>query len=164
MGNIVRSLKNLLAVLTFIAIAGRTANAQEDAGAAIKHLQFLAGTWTCSFQTANGPASQDVTYEFSPDGLWMTESSKPSSTGGDDWGMQVWGYDRHSGKFVAYNFGANGVYTKTVDGWSNGEFRSHRDDNGLTVVLKPGGPTTMKWLVENTEGTLLASETCTKAK
>ncbi|MDP9017100.1 MAG: hypothetical protein M3N19_02110 [Candidatus Eremiobacteraeota bacterium] len=101
-------------------------------------------------------------YSFSPDGLWMTEVSLNSEPNQDGYATQIWGYDARTGKLVAYNFGGNGVYTKSVLGWINGQFTSRRDDNGLTVALKPIDTHTMQWIISNPDGTRVAMEDCVR--
>jgi hypothetical protein len=47
-----------------------------------------------------------------------------------------WGYDGNTKKMVAYQFLANGVFTKSVEGWVGDSFVSHREGNGATVSVK----------------------------
>jgi hypothetical protein len=130
---------------------------------AMEKLSFLKGAWVCTIRggSSNGLV-QDVQYSFSPDGLWMTELSDASGPNQDDWATQVWGYDVNVGKFVAYNFAANGVFTKSVDGWINGSFVSHRDDNGASVSVKPIDSNSMQWTIESADHSSIVREDCVR--
>ena len=134
--------------------------AQESGNAAVERLKFLEGNWTCVVHIGGFTGRDDVKYAFSPDGLWMTETSQNKNE--RLWGLQVWGYDTHARKLVAYNFAKDGVHTKTVDGWVNGEFVSTRDDNGLVVKLRPVSNGSMLWIVESPEGRTVTREDCTR--
>jgi hypothetical protein len=114
------------------------ARAQQPDISAMKKLGFLSGTWACTVEggTSNGLVLK-VGYSFSPDGLWMTELSQDAGPGHNDWATQIWGYDVRAGKLVAYAFTPYGVFTKSVEGWLDGAFVSHRDDNGATVSVRP---------------------------
>ena len=137
--------------------------AQQSGLAAMQKLSFLAGSWTCTVKSgvSNGLVL-NLNYSFSPDGRWMTEHSEDAETKGGDWATQVWGYDARSDKLVAYQFVASGVFTKTVDGWVDGVFTSHRDDNGATISLKPMGPKTMQWIIESADHSSTVKQDCVK--
>ncbi len=151
-----------VAVAAFL-ITACAAGAQQQGTDALHKLAFLKGTWACTIK--GGPGNgfvQDVKYSFSPDGLWMAEVSLNSAPHEDDFATQMWGYDARTGKLVAYNFAANGVYTKSVEGWVDGKFISRRDDNGATVSLKPIDSHTMQWIISSADGTYVVSEDCVR--
>jgi hypothetical protein len=128
---------------------------------AIKRLAFLAGRWSC---TVNGGSSNgltlDVRYSFSPNWLWMTEESQDSGAAGTDWATQLWGYDARTKKLVAFQFTQSGVFTKSLDGWVNGIFVSHRDENGATVSLKPLGANSFQWIIESSDHSYTVTQDC----
>lgn len=137
------------------------ARAQQPDISAMKKLAFLSGAWVCTVEggTSNGLA-QNVEYSFSPDGLWMTELSQDSGPGQNDWATQIWGYDVRAGKLVAYNFTPYGVFTKSVEGWVDGAFVSHRDDNGATVSVRPISSRAMQWVIESADHSSIVKENC----
>ena len=90
------------------------ARVQQSGPAAMKHLAFTRGSW-------------------------MTELSHDAGSK-NDWETQMWGYDVHTKKLVAYPFTSNGVYTKTVAEFVGNNFVATRDDNGATVTLVPNTP------------------------
>ena len=139
------------------------ARAQQPDMSAMQKLAFLSGTWACTIKggSSNGFV-QDVKYSFSPDGRWMTEVSLNSEPNEDDYATQMWGYDARVGKLVAYNFGANGVFTKSVGGWVDGKFTSRRDDNGAIVSLKPIDNRNMQWIIASADGTYIVQEDCVR--
>ncbi len=92
----------------------------------------------------------------------MTELSQDSGTNGNDWATQMWGYDSHTQKLVAYNFARNGVFTKSVDGWVNGAFVSHRDDNGATVSVRPINASSIQWVIESADHSYVVKEDCVR--
>ncbi len=136
----------------------------ERAGvSAMRRLSFLKGSWACTLKggSSNG-AVQGVRYSFSSDGLWMTELSQTLGAKENDWATQMWGYDVSASRLVAYQFAANGVHTKSVDGWIGGVFKSERDDNGAIVSLRPIDPRSMQWLVESADHSNLFREDCVR--
>jgi len=149
-----------IAALLVTACAAR---AQQSDASAMPKLAFLSGTWTCTIR--GGPSNglvQDTTYSFSPDGMWMTELSHDTGTSGADWETQMWGYDARSHKLVAYQFVSLGVFTKSVDGWVDGAFVSHRDDNGATVSLKPIDGRSFQWIIESADHSSIVKEDCAR--
>jgi hypothetical protein len=149
------------AAMVFLLLTACIARAQESDLAAMRKLMFLSGSWTCTVKGGDSSGlRQTVRHTFSPDGLWMTELSQDSGTKSDDWATQMWGYDAHVGKLVAYNFGSNGVFTKSVDGWVNGVFTSRRDDNGTTVSLRPVDARSIEWLIESADHSHALREEC----
>jgi hypothetical protein len=153
----------LIALGMFVLLVTCAARAQQPDVTAMKKLSFLSGAWRCTVEagTSNGLV-QDVTYSFSPDGLWMTELSQDSGPGHNDWATQIWGYDARAGKLVAYNFTPMGVFTKSVDGWINGAFVSHRDDNGATVSVRPISSGSMQWVIESADHSNIVKENCVR--
>lgn len=132
----------------------------ERAGvSAMRQLSFLKGSWACTLRggSSNGTV-QEVRYSFSSDGLWMTELSQSAGAKKKDWATQMWGYDVGASRLVAYQFAADGVHTKNVDGWIDGVFRSERDDNGAIVRLTPTGPQSMQWSIESADQSRLVRE------
>jgi hypothetical protein len=157
-------LKAALLLFIFLNLAQVASLADESPTEVMRKVQFLAGVWACTLErgTSSGP-TQKVSYSFSPDGVWMSEVSQVTSPAQNDWAIQLWGYDSNSKKLVAYNFGPNGVTTKTVDGWVEGDFVSHRDDNGLVVLLRPSDKNSMEWIVQSpSRASTLVSESCTR--
>lgn len=148
-------------VLAVFLITACAARAQQSGPEAMRKLAFLSGTWACTIRgsSSNGFV-QNVAYSLSPDGLWLSEVSLNSEPNSDGYATQMWGYDARTGKLVAYNFGGNGVHTKSVRGWVNGEFISHRDDNGLIVTLKPIDDRNMQWIITSSDGSNLVKEDC----
>lgn len=142
----------------------RLAKLAKRVGVSTMHrLFFLKGAWVCTLRGGNSNGLvQDATYSFSPDGLWMTERSEDSSARKNDWATQMWGYDVSASRLVAYQFTANGVYTKSVDGWVGGVFRSERDENGAIVSLKPVSARSMQWFVESADRSSIVREDCVR--
>jgi hypothetical protein len=124
--------------------------AQQADATAMQKLKPLTGSWAC---TVRGGQS---------DGLWMTELSQDTRTNGNDWATQMWGYDSHTRKLVAYNFARNGVFTKSVDGWVDGAFVSHRDDNGATVSVRPIDANSVQWVIESADHSYTVKEDCVR--
>ncbi|HEV3155558.1 MAG TPA: hypothetical protein VGZ02_17265 [Candidatus Baltobacteraceae bacterium] len=153
----------MLLLAAVMATACVTRAQQPDPSSTMQKLKFLAGAWACTVKggSSNGLVL-DVQYSFSPDGLWMTELSQDSGTNGDDWATQMWGYDAHAQKFVAYTFARNGIFTKSVDGWVDGAFVSHRDDNGATVSVKPVDARSMQWVIESADHAYVVKEDCVR--
>ena len=129
--------KLLIAFLLAIFPLSCVAYAHQSGSATMKRLAFMRGSWNCTVHDgqSNGLV-QRTTYSFSSDGLWMTELSYDVGSK-NDWETQMWGYDAHAKKLVAYQFTADGVYTKTVTGFIGKNFMSTRNDNGATVSLVP---------------------------
>jgi hypothetical protein len=155
-----RILAGTTALLLVTACAAR---AQQPDTSAMQKLAFLSGTWACTIKggSSNG-FIQNVKYSFSPDGRWLSEVSLNSEPNEDGYATQMWGYDARVGKLVAYNFGANGVFTKSVDGWVGGKFVSRRDDNGAVVSLKPIDNRNMQWIIASADGTYILREDCAR--
>lgn len=153
----------LAGTAAMLLVTACAARAQQPDKSAMQKLAFLSGTWACTIKggSSNGFV-QDVKYSFSPDGLWMTEVSLNSEPNEDGYATQMWGYDARVGKLVAYNFGANGVFTKSVDGWVDGKFTSRRDDNGATISLKPIDNHNMQWIIASADGTYIVKEDCVR--
>jgi hypothetical protein len=138
--------------------------AQQSDASAMQKLQFLAGSWVCTVKGGRGNGLVlNLDYSFSPDGLWMTEHSEDAETKGGDWATQIWGYDAFSNKLVAYQFVSSGLFTKTVDGWVNGIFTSHRNDNGATVSLKPIDAKSFQWIIESADHSSIVRQDCVKS-
>jgi hypothetical protein len=139
------------------------ARAQQPGQEAMRKLAFLSGAWACTVKggSSNGFV-QEVKYSLSPDGLWLSEVSLNSEPNSDGYATQMWGYDARTGKLVAYNFGGNGVYTKSVQGWVDGEFTSRRDDNGATVALKPIADRNIQWIITSSDGSSIVKEDCVR--
>ena len=153
--------KSFAATVVALLVTACSAAAQQQGPEAIHKLAFLKGTWACTIRGGSGNGFvQDVKYSFSPDGLWMAEVSLNSLPHEDDFATQMWGYDTRTSKLVAYNFGGNGVYSKSVEGWVDGQFTSRRDDNGATVSLKPIDSRHMKWIITSSDGSYVVSEDC----
>jgi hypothetical protein len=151
----------LFVEISMIATICAASAQQADAGA-IKKLEFLRGTWTCTVQ--NGPANipvQESNYSFSPDGMWMTETSHDTGSS-NDWETQVWGYDTKTKKLVAYQFVDEGVFTKTVDGWIDGAFTSHRDDNGASVTVRPTAGGSAQWVIASADHSYIVKQNCVR--
>lgn len=125
-----------------------TLAAQTRGQDAIERLAFMAGSWTCAIQGAQAPPGdvEHVTYSFSPDWTWMIERSDLSEKGRTSWSAQLWGYDAHQRRLVAYRFSSQGVSTKTVTGWVDGQFRSVRDDDGGIVSIEPINKNAFNWI------------------
>lgn len=151
----------LLIVIVAVAIA-TIADAQQSGKKQMHKLAFLSGNWKCTVKGGSSDGLvQYVQYSFSPDGLWLTEVSWDAGTR-KDWASQLWGYDTRTQKLVAYQFNANGVFTKTVDGWINGAFRSTRDDNGATVSVRPTGARTAQWIIDSADHSYIVTENCVR--
>lgn len=156
------NLNEFLAIDTAGKIAGINFKPRQDAGD-IQKLNFLAGSWQCTIK--GGPSNgqrMKIQYSFSQDGLWMTESQNDSGAANGTSMTQVWGYDSRQQKLVAYQFLKEGLFTKTVDGWVDGKFVSHRDENGWTVSLVPQGANAMQWVIESADHSYTVSEDCGK--
>jgi hypothetical protein len=158
-------LKRLIVGMTLQALILATAcsaRAQQADPIVMQKLEFLSGSWTCTIKGgASNGLVEETHYSFSPDGFWMTETSHVARSN-NDWETQMWGYDAHAKKLVAYQFLADGVFTKTVDGWVNGAFVSHRDDNGATVSVKPVAANAMQWVIESADHTYIVKEDCVR--
>ncbi len=137
------------------------ARAQSNADA-MKKLSFLLGEWQCVVEggTSNG-LHQVIRYSFSSDGLWMTELSHDANSSAD-WETQIWGYDSRTRRLTAYQFVETGIFTKTVDGWKDGVYVSHRDDNGASVSLKRLNDRSMKWIIASADGSYVVTEECVR--
>lgn len=131
--------------------------------AQIKKLAFMAGTWKC---VSHGGSSQGfldtLTYSFSPDGHWMTETEHTPAGRPVTWSEQMWGFDAQQGKLVAYQFTPRGVATKSVSGWQNGRFVSKRDDNGATVSIRPKNKRAFDWVITPADGSSTVVQACTR--
>jgi hypothetical protein len=149
---------------TIVLLASCVASGRAQDAAAIKKLAFLSGSWRCVIQGKNVPSGDvdHVSYEFSPDWLWMIERSNLQENGHTFWTTQLWGYDAGRKQLVAYQFTRNGVFTKTVDGWVGGEFQSKRDDNGATVSVKPINENAFDWVIESADHSSIVTEACTR--
>jgi hypothetical protein len=124
-------------------------------------LRFLIGKWRCDLiGVGTSGVALDIDYSFSPDGLWMLEVSKDAGTLSRDWAMQVWGYDKNSKKLVAYDFTPRGVFTKSVEGWINGEFVSHRDDNNAAVSLRRLSDAHITWQISSANQRSVVTQDC----
>ena len=121
----------------------------------------MAGSWTCTYHgtNANGPADHPK-YRFFGGGLWLEESSDYRQGGQDYSSTQIWGFDPRAKRLVAYQFTAGGVATKTVDGWVNGLFVSHRDDDHSTVSIVPKGAKAFDWLIVSADHNTTIREEC----
>jgi hypothetical protein len=145
-------------------IGGITVKPYSDPNA-MQKLTFLTGAWSCTIKGATPKdLRQDAHYSFSPDGHWLTEVSHDIGPGDRDWMTQIWGYDALQQKLVAYQFYQDGVSTKTVNGWDDGVFVSHRDDNGATVSLKPVDANTIQWIIESADHSSIVTEDCARSK
>jgi hypothetical protein len=49
-----------------------------------------------------------------------------------------------------------------VDGWVDGAFVSHRDDNGATVSVKPVDARSMQWVIESADHAYVVKEDCVR--
>src|SRR5437588_7696040 len=109
---------SLLLILFFaqIALTQCRAVGQPTGPESMRKLSFLAGAWSCQFNDSK--LVQEITYSFSPDGLWMTELSHDQGRD-TNWETQMWGYDVRTEKLVAYQFYGDTVSTKSVEGWVN---------------------------------------------
>jgi hypothetical protein len=151
----------VVATLALASLAGTAARAQDSGPNAMRRLAFLSGSWTCTVRGgASNGSVQDTRYSFSPDGFWMIEVSHDRGSQ-NDFATQIWGYDATAKKMVAYQFLANGVFTKSVEGWVGENFISHRDDNGATVSVKRTGDSSMQWTVESADQSSIVTEDCT---
>ena len=125
-------------------------------------LHWIAGSWTCVFVGTNvvHGAPDHPRYRFFGAGLWLEESSDYHEGGKDDSSTQIWGFDPAQKRLVAYQFSPGGVATKSVDGWVNGMFVSHRDDNGATVTIVPKGAKAFDWVIVSKDQTYTVREEC----
>lgn len=139
-----------------------TVAAQTGGQEAMHKLAFMEGAWTCAIQGPNVPPgdAEHATYSFSPDWTWMIERSDLTEKGRTYWSAQVWGYDSHQQRLVAYRFDSQGVSTKTVSGWSNGQFRSVRDGDGGTVSIEPISKNAFNWNEEAADHSWKVTEAC----
>ncbi|MBV9270455.1 MAG: hypothetical protein JO165_05130 [Candidatus Eremiobacteraeota bacterium] len=142
-GIVVLALVSAQLVLTHCRASGQPSGAE-----AMRKLAFLTGTWKCTFKdTAGNNVVQQANYSFSPDGLWMTETSHDEGSD-TNWETQMWGYDVRADKLVAYQFYGDTVSTKSVQGWVDGVFVSRRDDNNAIVSMKPVNQNSMEWIIK----------------
>jgi len=159
-----------VATLAFIALpvvtcgcAGAGAVTSQQAKAAMTRLHFMAGSWTCVIRGGQSEGLVDnPTYRFVAGGTWMEEYSDMGKPDSPYSSVQMWGYDGGSKSLVAYQFMGAGVATKNVDGWQNGIFVSHRDDNGATVSIQRKGPRAFDWVITPKGGGLTVREVCTR--
>jgi hypothetical protein len=148
----------------FASVQAASVSTQQQAVAALRKLHFMTGSWRCVVHggLGNGYVSK-LSYAFSPDGLWMSESeSAASSRYPRAWSMQMWGYDALHKSFDAYQFTPQGVFTKTVQGWQNGKFVSTRDDNQAIISIRPGSSRAFEWLIQTADKSSTVTETCTR--
>ena len=138
---------------------GCAASAQQSASAITK-LHRMAGAWTCAIVGTNTSGDIEHTSCFFDGGQWMEEVSMLRERGQDHSSTQIWGYDPKTTRLVAYQFTPDGVATKSVDGWVNGVFVSHRDDNGATVTIVPKGPKAFDWVIVSKDQTYTVREEC----
>lgn len=85
------------AIVIWVSLIG-AGRSQQSPLYAIQRLAFLSGTWRCEVSggSSNGGALE-INYSFSPDGLWMTETSRAAGSVASDWSLQVLGL-RHSAR------------------------------------------------------------------
>ncbi|HVS45965.1 MAG TPA: hypothetical protein VMS32_04805, partial [Verrucomicrobiae bacterium] len=102
------------------------------------------------------------TYRFVAGGTWMEEYSDPGPRHADMSSVQMWGYDGSRKNLVAYQFMGAGVATKLIDGWQNGSFISHRDDNGATVSIQPRNARAFDWVIVSKDQSNTVREECTR--
>lgn len=137
---------------------------QQQAVAALRKLHFMAGSWRCVI--VNGPSRgyvSKLSYSFSPEGLFMTESESPASSKYPNvWSAQMWGYDVLHKSFDAYQFTRFGIFTKTIQGWQNGKFVSTRDDNQAIVSIRPRTSRAFDWLIQPPDKSSTVTEACTR--
>ncbi len=136
--------------------------AQQSGPATMQQLAFMRGSWTCTVQ--NGASTglvQRVTYSFSSDGLWMTELSHDAGSK-NDWETQMWGYDAHAKKLVAYQFTPDGVYTKSVKGFVGKNFVATRNDDGATVSIVPLTSKRIDWVITSADHSTVVKEHCVR--
>jgi hypothetical protein len=138
------------------------ARAQQAGSTDIQRLHFLSGTWRCTVH--GGPSNglvQDARYTFSPDGRWMTETSHDAGSD-KNWETQMWGYDAAAKKLIAVQFVRDGVFSKTVDGWTGDRFVSHRNDNGAEVSLERAGSDAATWTIASADRSFVVTQTCVR--
>jgi hypothetical protein len=128
----------------------------------MEKLAFMAGSWTCTIQGPQAPPGdvEHANYSFSPDWTWMIERSDLTEKGRTYWTAQVWGYDLYQRRLVAYRFSSQGVSTKTVTGWVDGQFRSVRDDDGATVSIEPISKSAFNWIEKSADHSWTVTEAC----
>ena len=139
-----------------------SAAAQTSGQDAMEKLAFMAGSWTCAIQGPKVPPGdvEHAEYSFSPDWTWMIERADLTEKGRTYWSVQVWGYDLHQRKLVAYRFSSLGVSTKTVTGWDDGQFRSVSDNDGETVSIEPISKNDFNWIDESADHSWKVTEAC----
>lgn len=128
----------------------------------MEKLAFMEGSWTCAIhgtQVPPGDAAR-ATYSFSPDRRWMVERTNLTEKGHMYWSVQVWGYDSHQQRLVAYRFTTQGVTTKTVAGWEGGQFRSVDDGSGEMVSIEPVSKNAFNWIEEAADHSWTITEAC----
>ena len=140
------------------AAEGRTGN--DD----LSRLKFMQGTWTCPILRDGKPTgiTDHLTYRFFAGGQWMAEHDDYHENGQDASSSQMWGYDPHAGKLVAYQFMKQGIFTKTVYGWQSGEFVSRRNDNGAWVSIRPHSERSFDWIIQPADKSSTIVEACTR--
>jgi hypothetical protein len=153
----------IAATFALTSLATAPAGAQDSGPSAMRRLAFLNGSWTCTIKGGKSDGLVEEThYSFSPDGAWMMEVSHDKGSQ-NDFATQMWGYNATAKKMVAYQFLANGVFTKSVDGWVDDSFVGHRDDNGATVSLKRTGDSSARWTIESADHSYIVREDCTRS-
>ena len=85
-------------------------------------VQFFQGKWTGKGQFASGKKIEaDLVYTLSLDSCWLN-STHTDKAPGKYKAMLMWGCERQTGEFVAYNFdNFQGHRQFTSDGWKDGK-------------------------------------------
>ena len=145
-----------IASVALMSCAARAAGPED-----IAKLKFMTGTWKCIVH--GGPSEGYVsypTYSFSQDGSWMEEREAGKS--GTFVDVQMWGYDAGSKRLVAHQFTPDGVFTKSVDGWVDGMFVGHRDDNNATIAVQPKDSKHCTWIITSADKSSVVKEVCSR--
>jgi hypothetical protein len=109
-----------------------TATAAESPGDRLTSLDYLAGTWTCSYHAAGMPAgSYSATYSYDVAGNWLKEID--AWPGGGDIGLYTYDRKLHAWSLVVVDSGrGTTIFRATDDGTDHRLWHSVYPDASMT--------------------------------
>lgn len=133
-------------LLTGALLASTVAAAPNDSQMA--PLQYLIGTWNCTWQAGTSTGTLDQVFAPALDGAWL-EEKEIASTGGRQTvtSIHYTGYDPQTKEYVHVGPDADGTYevahSRDGDVWTNadGTFVHHRvnnDERTMTDTIRAG--------------------------